>query len=166
MKSLKSIIFGVSLCLILTTITLGQEETNPNITLMQNFYAAYATGDTQKIGSFFGDEIVWRIPGRHPLSGVKRGKKEVTAFFAELAKAKFKAEPLFFGANDKYVVDIHRGWSNADGHPNVDTIWALVFRIEDGKIIEATNLSADQHAADSFFWSFYKLAPIPERLER
>jgi len=41
----------------------------------------------------------------------------------------------------------------------------LVFRIENGKIAEAINLSADQHAAENFFWSFYRLALIPGRLK-
>lgn len=56
------------------------------------------------------------------------------------------------------------GWSNADGANNVDTIWALLYRFEDGKIAEATNLSGDQDAANAFFWSAYKLKPIPHRL--
>lgn len=166
MNLLKSMIIAVILSLFFSIISFAQEETHPNIILMQKFYAAYATHDAEKIGSFFADDIVWRIPGRHPLSGEKQGKKEVMAFFDQLARANFKAEPLFFGANDQYVVDVHRGWSNAEGHPNVDTTWALLFRIENGKIAEATNLSADQHAADNFFWSFYSLAPIPERLSK
>lgn len=163
---IKSMIIVVALALLLPSSNFAQQETNPNILLMQKFYAAYATHDAEKIGSFFADDIVWHIPGRHPLSGKKHGKQEVMAFFGQLARAKFKAEPLFFGANDKYVVDVHRGWSNAEDHPNVDTIWALLFRIENGKIVEATNLSADQHAADNFFWSFYSLAPIPQRLSK
>ena len=166
MNLFKSIFIAAIVIVVLPILSLAQDKANPNIKLIQEFYAAYGTHDAEKIGSFFADDIVWRIPGRHPLSGVKRGKKEVMAFFGQLASAKFKAEPIFFGANDKYVVDVHRGWSNAEGHPNVDTVWALVFRIEGGKIVEATNLSADQHAADNFFWSFYKLAPIPERLSK
>ena len=34
------------------------------------------------------------------------------------------------------------------------------------KIVEATNLSADQDAANAFFWAQYKLAPVPERLAK
>ena len=63
-----------------------------------------------------------------------------------------------------YVVDVHRGWSNVDGADNVDTIWALFYRFEDGKIAEAINFSGDQDAANAFFWSAYKLKPIPQRL--
>jgi hypothetical protein len=157
------IIIIMSLLTLFPCIVFANEA--DNIALIKKYYEAYGTGDAEKVAVFFADDIIWRIPGHHPLSGEKHGKEEVTAFFAELAKANFKAEPIFFGADGDFVVDVHRGWSNVEGYPNVDTMWTLVFRIKDGKIAEVTNLCADQHAADTFFWSFYKLAPIPKRLK-
>lgn len=59
------------------------------------------------VREIFAPDIVWRIPGYHPLSGAKRGADEVLAFFEQLAKANFKAEVLFLGGNDQYVVDTH-----------------------------------------------------------
>ncbi|MEM1362788.1 MAG: nuclear transport factor 2 family protein [Pseudomonadota bacterium] len=135
-----------------------------NIKVVQDFFAAYGAGDLEGIAAVMDEEVRWHIPGRHPLSGTKEGREEVLAFFAELGVAGFKAEPIYFGADDTYVVDIHRGWSNAKGKPNVDTTWALVYRIENRRIVEATNLSADQDAANTFFWSQYQLAPVPDRL--
>lgn len=135
-----------------------------NIKVVQDFFAAYGAGDLDGIAAVMDEGIRWHIPGRHPLSGTKQGRDEVMAFFAQLGAAGFKAEPIYFGADETYVVDIHRGWSNATDKPNVDTTWALVYRIENGKIVEATNLSADQDAANTFFWSQYNLAPLPERL--
>lgn len=135
-----------------------------NMKVVQNFFAAYGANDLDGIAAVMDENVKWHIPGRHPLSGTKNGRDEVLAFFAQLGLAGFQADPIFFGADETHVVDIHRGWSNADGMPNVDTTWALVYRIENGKIIEATNLSADQDAANTFFWSQYQLAPVPERL--
>ena len=132
-----------------------------NIKVVQDFFAAYGNNDLNGIAAVMDKNVRWHIPGRHPLSGTKNGRDEVLAFFAQLGTAGFKAEPIYFGADENYVVDIHRGWSNADGKPNVDTTWALVYRIVDGKIVEATNLSADQDAANTFFWSNYGLKPIP-----
>ena len=137
-----------------------------NIKVVQDFFAAYGTSDLDGIAAVMDENVKWHIPGRHPLSGTKIGRDEVLAFFEQLGKAGFQAEPIYFGADENYVVDIHRGWSNTEGKPNVDTIWALVYRIEDGKIVEATNLSADQDAANNFFWSQYQLAPVPERLAK
>ena len=135
-----------------------------NIQVVQEFFAAYGSNDLEGIAAVLDENVQWHIPGRHPLFGTKNGRAEVLAFFGKLSIAGFQAEPIYFGADDTYVVDIHRGWSNAEGRPNVDTTWALVYRIEDGKIVEATNLSADQDAANTFFWSQYTLAPLPVRL--
>ncbi|MFP7674905.1 nuclear transport factor 2 family protein [Marivita sp. S0852] len=135
-----------------------------NIQVVQDFFAAYGAGDLEGIAAVMDENVQWHIPGRHPLSGTKNGRDEVIAFFNQLGVAGFQADPIYFGADENYVIDIHRGWSNADGLPNVDTTWALVYRIENGRIVEATNLSADQDAANTFFWAQYQLGPIPERL--
>ena len=137
-----------------------------NIKVVQDFFAAYGQNNLDGIAAVMDENVQWHIPGRHPLSGTKNGRDEVLTFFAELGVAGFKAEPIYFGADENHVVDVHRGWSNAEGKPNVDTIWALIYRIEGGKIVEATNLSADQDAANTFFWSQYELAPVPQRLAR
>lgn len=151
----------------------SQAQSNPTaspdsstVAVVQRYYQAYATSDRDQIRSFFAPEITWTIPGHHPLAGTKRGADEVLAFFDQLAKAKFQAEVLFLGGNDRYVVDVHRGWSNIDGTAavNVDQLWALLFRIEGDRIVEAINFPGDQHAADAFFWSAYPLKPLPDRL--
>jgi ketosteroid isomerase-like protein len=139
----------------------GPEE---NRQVIADYYAAYATGDMDKVAGFFADDIEWHIPGRHPLAGTKRGKEEVTAFFRELGKAGFRAELIALMADENWVIDMHRGWSNRQGIANVDTTWVLAFRIENGKIREARNFSYDQAAADGFFWQAYPLKPIPGRL--
>jgi hypothetical protein len=155
----------IIVCLIfIAAPSIAETTEEKNIKAIQGFFGAYANNDTQKMGEFLAEDVVWRIPGRHPLSGAKHGKAEVIAFFQQLVKSNFKADPIYFGANGDFVVDVHRGWSNVEGAANVDTMWALLYRFKNGKIAEATNLSADQDAANSFFWSVYKLKPIPERL--
>lgn len=159
-KLTKTIAVAATLC---ATSALAQSPED-NIKVVQDFFAAYGNNDLDGIAAVMDESVLWHIPGRHPLSGTKNGRDEVLAFFAELGSAGFKADPIYFGADENYVVDIHRGWSNAEGKPNVDTTWALVYRIEDGKIVEATNLSGDQDAANTFFWSNYELKPVPQRL--
>ena len=56
-------------------------------------------------------DIVWQIPGHHPLAGRKQGITEVLAFFDQLGKADFKAQPLVIAEQGDYVIDHHRGWS-------------------------------------------------------
>ncbi|HEY6631587.1 MAG TPA: nuclear transport factor 2 family protein [Rhizobiaceae bacterium] len=135
-----------------------------NRKVIEDYYAAYGGGDMGKVADFFAEDIEWHIPGHHPLAGTKRGKAEVAAFFAELGKSDFRAELIALMADENWVVDMHRGWSNRPGEANVDTVWVLAFRIEDGKIREARNFSFDQAAADAFFWQAHPLKPLPERL--
>ncbi|RZS32817.1 hypothetical protein EV193_111202 [Herbihabitans rhizosphaerae] len=139
----------------------GRSE-HPNVRLIRDYYAAYASGDLDALRRFFAQDITWTIPGHHPLAGVKKGTDEVLAFFAELGKAGFRAETIFLAADGDWVVDVHRGWSTTP--EGLDTFWALAFRIRGRRIAEAINFPGDQHAADAFFWRSYPLAPLPDRL--
>lgn len=88
----------------------------------------------------------------------------MAAFFTQLGKAGFQAEPIFLEANEEYVVDIHRGYTT-EGVGKVDTMWALVWHFNaEGKVDRVFNLSGDQHQMDAFVWSNYHLAPLPGRL--
>lgn len=137
---------------------------DPKIEAISAFFAAYARYDLDGIRAVLTDDIEWTIPGHHPLSGAKRGIDEVVAFFTQLGKAGFQADPLFLEANDEYVVDIHRGWST-EGVGKVDTMWALVWHFNtEGKVDRVHNLSGDQHQMDMYVWNNVTLAPIPDRL--
>jgi ketosteroid isomerase-like protein len=142
----------------------GGPQEERNIQLIKDYYAAYATGNPEAVRPFLAPDIVWRIPGHHPLAGDKRGPEEVVAFFRGLADGNFKAEPIFFQAQGDLVVDIHRGWSNVGSGPEIDQLYALMFRIEDGKIAEAQNFLTDTYQSDAFYWAHYPLKPLPGRL--
>jgi ketosteroid isomerase-like protein len=135
---------------------------HPHLAAIERFFAAYAAQNVFAVREILAPDVVWRIPGHHPLSGPKHGVDEVLAFFDQLAQAGMKAQPYAQAVSDDYVLDFHRGWSDAGAR--MDTTWCLAFRFEGGRIKEVTNLCADQHAADAFFWSLYRLKPIPDRL--
>jgi len=137
---------------------------NENRQVVLDFYTAYGSGDMVEMAKYFAEDITWHIPGRHPLAGTKHGQDEVLAFFKQLGKGKFQAELIALMADDTWVLDMHRGWSNLEAKANVDTVWVLAFRIADGKIKEARNFSFDQASADTFFWQAYPLKPLPDRL--
>jgi ketosteroid isomerase-like protein len=134
------------------------------IEAIESFFSAYGQGDHAGIAAVLAESIEWVIPGHHPLAGTKRGIDEVLAFFAALSKTGFKAETMFLGSNEDYVVDIHRGYSTS-GVGNVDTTWALVWHFgSDGKVDRVINLSGDQHQMDAFIWANFALKPVPDRL--
>ncbi|MFD9901039.1 nuclear transport factor 2 family protein [Mesorhizobium sp. NPDC059025] len=165
MNALSRLIAGATLMIMADTANAGPQE-NQNIQLIRDYYAAYSTGNPEAVRRFLSSDVVWRIPGHHPLAGDKRGQDEVIAFFNGLAKGRFKADPLFFQAQGDLVVDIHRGWSNVGSGPEVDQLYALMFRIRDGKIVEAQNFLTDMYSSDAFFWAQYPLKPLPDRLAK
>ena len=159
------IAMGAAFIMATTTPTFAQDDdAQANIKVIQDYYAAYGTGDPEAVRPFLHEDVVWNIPGHHPMAGTKRGPDEVIAFFEGLAAGKFGAEPIFFQAQDDMVVDIHRGFSNVGEGPEVDQLYALMFRIRDGQIVEAQNFLTDMYESDRFFWAHFPLAPLPERL--
>jgi ketosteroid isomerase-like protein len=139
-------------------------QADRNVALIRDYYAAYATGDPEAVRPFLAPDVVWRIPGHHPLAGDKHGPDEVVAFFRRLAEGRFRAEPLFFQGQDDLVVDIHRGWSNVGTGSEIDQLYALLFRIRDDKIAEAQNFLTDMYQSDAFYWEHFPLKAIPQRL--
>jgi uncharacterized protein len=148
------------------TTAAGDPEVDANLSLVGRFYECYASGDLDAMRSeVLAADVVWVIPGHHPLAGAKHGADEIVAYFAQLARADFRAEPITLVANREYVIDLHRGWGH-HGDASLDIIWVLAYRIIDGRIAHVQNFAADQHAADLFFWQVWgdQLRPIPERL--
>ena len=128
---------------------------HPNIILIHEFFKAYMANDVEAIGNILSEDIRWHIPGNHPLSGTKCGIPQVLAFFELLNKATFKAEPIVMGVNDNYVIDCHRNWSNLEGVENLNNMSCLLWKIEDGKIVEVFNFPENQQSVDSFFSKLY-----------
>jgi len=125
-------------------------EDNENLKLVMKMFDAYSKGDTEVLRQVVAEDIEWYIPGRHPLSGIKRGIDELIAFFEELKELGFKAEVMILAANENYVIDAHRGW-NTKGNKQVDLNWILLYQIVDGKIKRVQNFSGDIYTSDNFF---------------
>lgn len=130
-------------------------EHSSALKVVQGFFNAYGKGDMQALASFVAEDVEWHIPGRHKLAGTKRGIKQFTEFFSQLAEAGFNAEVMILAANDTYVIDAHRGWSTK-AERNIDVNWVLLYQIQDGKIQRVQNFSGDLYASDVFFETFLK----------
>src|SRR3954463_9475372 len=109
---------------------------HPNLEIINKFFLAYGNNDLKGISEVVDENVKWTIPGHHPLSGQKQGIEEVVAFFTQLGKSVFKADPIVLGVNDNYVIDCHRGWSNREDGKNIDILWCLLWKIENGKVVE------------------------------
>ena len=130
-------------------------ETHPNLTLIHHFFQAYAAQNLDEIKTILSEDIQWHIPGKHPLSGTKRGIEEVLSYFAALNKFAFGAEPIVMGVNDQYVIDCHKNESRISNGQNFSGLSCLLWRIENNKIVEVHNFPQDQFKVDAFFSQQY-----------
>jgi ketosteroid isomerase-like protein len=131
-------------------------QSHPNLTLINDFFKAYAANDLDGIKSILSEDIKWHIPGNHPLSGTKLGVNQVLEFFRKLSKVALKAEPIIMGVNDKYVIDCHRNWSSIENEENLNSMSCLLWKIENNKIVEVFNFPQDQQVVDVFFLKLFK----------
>lgn len=130
-------------------------NTHPNINLVNTFFNAYLNNDMNGIKGVLSENIKWHIPGTHPLSGTKSGINEVLEYFNLLSKANFKAEAIVIGANDDYVIDCHKNWSNLENDENLNNTSCLLWKIKENKIIEVLNFPENQYKVDIFFSKLY-----------
>lgn len=139
-----------------------------SLEVVQKMYECFNRGDMATVKrEIFAPDIVWNLPGRHPLSGTKRGADEVIAFFGELNKAGVQVDLIGIDQFlDDTVVEVHRGHTNGKEINGVrlDALNCTHYRVVNGKITQVQVYLSDQYAADTFFCAAYRLKPIPERL--
>lgn len=141
--------------------TASQER---NVALVTRMYELFNTGDLDTLKSeVFAPNLVWTLPGRNPVGGVKNGPDEVIAFFGGLVRSGIQVDLIKIDAwGEDTVVEVHRGYGTSRG-ATLDALNCTHYRIENDRIAEVQVYMSDQYGADNFFWAAYDLAPIPDR---
>ncbi len=136
-----------------------------NVEIVQRMYECFNRGDMDTIRQeIFAPDLVWRLPGHHPLSGTKNGAEEVIAFFEQLNKAGIQVDLSGIDSwGESTVVEVHRGQGQSNGAV-LDALNCTHYQIRDGRIAEVQVYISDQHTVDQFFNAVYALKPIPDRL--
>jgi hypothetical protein len=114
--------------------------TASNIALVRSLYAAFERGDFATIVRAIAPDASWEIVGRvkdYPLFGARKGPTAVRDFFNEIGQnqeaVSFKAHN-FHAAGNTVLVLGHYTWMLRQTGKPVDTEWAHVFTVKDGKI--------------------------------
>jgi uncharacterized protein len=133
--------------------------------VVSRMYDCFNKADLETIrNEIFAQDIVWRLPGRHPLAGEKHGAEEVLAFFHQLNKAGVAVTLENIAEwTDDIVVEVHRGRADL-GYAKFDGLNCTHYHVRDGKITEVQVYTSDQYMLDDFFNKVYKYKPIPDRL--
>ena len=113
---------------------------NPNISLVQNMYAAFGRGDIDALLTMATPDIEWNSGGvkrQYPAFGTHKGPAGVKEFFRTVAETVEFSEfspREFYGDRDKvFVLGFYAGTIKRNGH-KVATEWLMVFTLRDGKV--------------------------------
>lgn len=130
-------------------------DEHPNAARIRRFYESLADGSfaalTQRL---FAPDIVWHVPGDHPLAGNHRGRDAVLAAmraFEEASGGTIQVTLHDVLANDRHAVALLLATGERNGR-RYRARELDVFHIEDAKVTELWSLSEDRKATDEF-WS-------------
>jgi uncharacterized protein len=109
-----------------------------NVQVVQQAYAAFGRGDIPAVLETLTDDVEWSVSGSPevlPWAGQRRGREQVGQFFRALGGTLTHEafEPREFIVQGDTVVVLGTERVRASGRV-VDTDWAMVFTIRDGKI--------------------------------
>jgi uncharacterized protein len=121
-----------------------------NMRVVQEMFAALERGDIAGVLDRLSEDIEWRVAGPSELSyaGIHRGRDEVAKFFQKFGQAvEFEVfEPQeYLARGDKVVVLGHERQRIKATGQRVETEWAMVFVLDDGRIKKFPNY-VDTHA--------------------
>jgi hypothetical protein len=129
--------------------------THPNQDLIDQFFAAYAARDLERLRTILAEDATWTFPGHHLLSGTHIGVEAIVAFFDAMGTALGPAQPtverLVTGIGEQHVVECQQIRTSRPSAPNLDQPLAVLWTFAAGKIAAGQHLVADQDALDAFF---------------
>ena len=124
-----------------------------NLALVRRFCQARADKDPEAIMGCLTEDVVWRYPGRNPLSREYRGKEEVAGFFRglrELTGGDFSShtERIMVDETSAFVHELPRGTRKGK---SLEWRTVLMFGLRGGKIAEVDVFQNVQHELDEWW---------------
>ena len=125
-----------------------------NAALLRRLFEAFGRRDGAAVAAMFDHDVVWRVGGRNPMTGVYRGWREVVAFLRRTTQetdGTYRSELRWALADDENGVAVYRARGSRNGRElDIDQVLLCDFR--DGRIANVTAAPTDSVAFDDF-WS-------------
>jgi uncharacterized protein len=124
-----------------------------NAAVVRRLYDAFVQRDREVVSSLIAEDCRWIIPGRGAQAGTYEGRDAVIELFRSITKrtegsATFDLDAVI--ADDDYAVVLQRGHGTVDGR-SADLDECLVYRIEDGRIVEMKEFQFDLYALEEWW---------------
>ena len=123
--------------------------------IIRRGYELFNSGNIEGLTDIVAEDAVWHVGGRNRLSGEKRGRDAIFAFFGQLGEltgGTFRAELHDVIAGEEHAVGLHTSTGERDGR-RLSVHAVLVFHLRDGTVVEAWEHYDDSRAVDEFLGS-------------
>ena len=110
-----------------------------NVNTVRQVYADFGEGNIAAVLDSLTEDVVWVEPeaGKSPLSGVARGREEVSEFFRvldEVSQTEAFEPREFVAQGDKVVVLGYYRFRVRETGKRWESEWAMVFTLRDGQV--------------------------------
>ena len=123
---------------------------HPNATAYRRTAEAFRSGDPDTLASLIAEDVVWHVPGDHPMSGEIQGRAQLLVWLASLKDLGFwLREDDVFGSDDHVCALSMMGARRAG--VDVETRVVSVFRYRDGQQLERWLYPADAASWNRIF---------------
>lgn len=123
---------------------------HPNALAYRRAADAFRAGDLETVRTVIAEDVVWHVPGGHPMAGEIRGLDAVLAWLGRLRALGFTLrEHDVFGSDEHVCALSHRG-ARRPG-VEVETRVVSVFHFRAGRQVERWLYPEDPGAWDAIF---------------
>jgi uncharacterized protein len=123
---------------------------HPNALAYRSTADAFRSADLTALAALIAIDVVWHVPGTHPMAGELRGRDQLIAWLSRLqAKGFWLTEHDVLG-NDEHVCALSSMGARRSG-VDVQTRVVSVFHYRDGQQLERWFYPEDRAAWDQIF---------------
>ena len=110
-------------------------DDHPNAVAYHRTVEAFRQGDLDTVASLIAEDVVWHVPGDHPLAGDHVGRERLLEFLASLASLGFTIREHDVFANDEHLCALSFIGARREGL-EVETRVVSVFHFRNGQQTE------------------------------
>jgi uncharacterized protein len=124
-----------------------------NDALVRRIFEAFARKEAFALRGLFADDAIWRVPGRGVMAGEYRGRDEIFRFLARLPKetdGTYRSTLRDVLASDGRAAALYTARGRRRGR-ELDLDQVLLFRIENGVVLEVLALPSEPDAFEEFW---------------
>ena len=129
------------------------DASRANEEVVRRIFGAFARKEPFALRELFAADAVWTVPGEGVMAGVHRGREAIFRFLGRLPKetgGTYASSLVDVLASDDRAAALYRASGNRLGR-RLELEQVLLFRLEDGLVVEVLALPADPAAFEAFW---------------